>query len=164
MIIPALVGGVAAGFLSSLPLANCFCCLWIILGAFLAVFLYSRDLAKPLSLADGLLLGILSGLVATIIDFFLSIPFQAINAALASRFLETLAQFTEEIPFNWDRWLERSEMARLGFPLIFFTLILRTFIFVGLGAVGGALGVAFFGRRKRGSVSVDSKVEEEKEK
>lgn len=148
MIVPALIGGLAAGVLSSLPLANCFCCLWIILGAGLAVFLYSRDNPKALSSSDGLLLGVLTGLIAAITDFFLSIPFQAINLALSRHFLETLSQFMEDVPFDWEDWLQRGELIRLGFPLIILVLIFRAILYAGLGAIGGALGVALFGRKK----------------
>lgn len=147
MIIPAVVGGVAAGLLSALPLANCFCCLWIIAGAALAVYLYARGSSKPVSSSDGLLLGILTGLIATIIDFFLSIPFQAMNLAFARRFLESLAQFTEEMPFNWEDWLKEGPIGRFSFPLAIFTLMIRAIIFAGLGAVGGAIGASLFGRR-----------------
>lgn len=147
MIIPAIVGGVAAGLLSALPVANCFCCLWIIVGAALAVYLYARDSSKPVSSSDGLLLGILTGLIATIIDFFLSIPFQAMNLAFARRLLESLAQFTEEMPFNLEDWFKEGSIGRLSFPLSIFTLMIRAIIFAGLGAIGGAIGASLFGRR-----------------
>lgn len=154
LIVPALIGGFASGFLSSLPLANCFCCLWIILGAGLAVYLYSRDNPKALTSSDGLLLGILTGLIATITDFFLSIPFQAINLALSRHLLEWLSQFAEDVPFHWEQWLERGKIIRLGFPLIFVVLIFRAMLYTGLGAIGGALGVVLFGRKK-GQTSIE---------
>lgn len=147
MIMPAIAGGGMAGVLSALPLANCFCCLWIIVGAALAVYLYARDSSMPVSSSDGLLLGILAGLIATIIDFFLSIPFQAINLAFSRRLLESLAQFTEEIPVNWEDWLKEGPVGRFSFPLAVFTLIIRAIIFAGLGAIGGAIGASLFGRR-----------------
>lgn len=147
IIIPVIVGGAAAGLLSALPLANCFCCLWIIAGAALAVYLYARDSSKPVSSSDGLLLGTLTGLIATIIDFFLSIPFQAMNLAFARRFLESLAQFTEEMPFHWEDWLKEGATGQFSFPLAIFTLMIRAIMFAGLGAVGGAIGASLFGQR-----------------
>jgi len=147
--VPALVGGLAAGVLSALPVANCFCCLWIIAGAVLAVYLYVRDSSQPVSSSDGLLLGLLTGLMATLIDFFLSIPFQAMNLAFARRFLETMAQFTEEMPLNWEDWLKEGPIGRFSFPLAIFTLMIRAIIFAALGAIGGAIGASLFGRRPK---------------
>jgi len=149
VLVPALAGGLAAGVLSALPVANCFCCLWIIAGAVLAVYLYGRDSSQPVSSSDGLLLGILTGLIATLVDFFLSIPFQAMNLAFARRFFETMAQFTEEIPLNWEDWLKEGPVGRFSFPLAIFTLMIRAIIFAALGALGGAIGVSLFGRRPK---------------
>ncbi len=113
----------------------------------MAVYLHARDSAKPVSLSDGLLLGIVTGLIATIIDFFLSIPLQAINLAFAQRFLTSLAQFTEKMPFNLEDWLKEGPMGRFSFPLALFILIFRAIIFAGLGAIGGTIGASLFGRR-----------------
>ncbi len=148
MIVPAVVGGLTSGALSAIPVANCFCCLWIVLGAMLAVYLYCRQTQVSFSTGDGALLGILTGLIATLADFFLSIPFRAISLAFTRRFLETLAQFTEDMPAGWETWLEKGNLGYLSLPLVIFSLTMRAIIFAGLGALGGVIGVSLFGRKR----------------
>lgn len=150
MLVPAVIGGLVSGVLSAMPLANCFCCLWIILGGMLATYLYFRESATRATSSDALLMGILVGLIAALVDFFLSIPFQALNLAFARRFLETLAEFTEEMPAGWENWLEKGRLTALSLPLMVFTLIMRAVIFAGLGALGGVIGLSLFGRQKGG--------------
>jgi len=148
MLVPAIIGGLAAGVLSALPVANCFCCLWIIAGAILATYLYFRESSALPHSADAVLIGVLTGLVATLVDFFLSIPFRAMSLAFAQRFLQTLAQFTEEMPAGWENWLEKGNLAQLSLPLAIFSLMIRAIIFAGLGALGGVIGLSLFGRRQ----------------
>lgn len=149
MLKPAIIGGLIAGVLSALPLANCFCCLWIILGAVLATYLYSQELKAIIHSLDALLIGVLVGLIAALVDFFLSIPFQSLNLAFARRFLETLAQLTEEMPAGWENWLDKGRLTGFSLPWLIFTLMMRTIIFAGLGALGGVIGMLLFGRPKQ---------------
>ena len=59
---PAILGGLFIGILSTLPIVNignmC-CCLWVISGGVLSVWLLQQDSPDPLTGADGALMGLL---------------------------------------------------------------------------------------------------------
>ena len=106
MLVPALVGGAVAGVLSAVPFLNCLCCLWIIGGAVLAAYLLAKDSPVAMTAGDGAIVGIFTGIVAAIVDTVVSIPFQAINSQFVQRFMEGLAEYTEEMPEGWENFLE----------------------------------------------------------
>ena len=76
---PALLGGVFIGVMSALPIinaGNCCCCLWVLAGGALAVYLYQQNSPVSVPAAEGALLGLLAGLIGGIIWVVLSIPIQ----------------------------------------------------------------------------------------
>ena len=53
---PALLGGVAIGVLSALPVvsvANVCCCAWIVFGGALAAYLMQANHPEPIQIGDG---------------------------------------------------------------------------------------------------------------
>jgi hypothetical protein len=78
-LMPALYGGIIMGAISGIPfvnLVNCLCCAGVMLGGFMAVFFYQKDL-KPgdptLTNSDGLQLGALAGVFGAIVGVLLTI-------------------------------------------------------------------------------------------
>src|SRR5918912_2144773 len=68
---PALIGGVILGLLSAIPfvnIANSCCCLWVLLGGTLSVYLYVKRSPTPVQYVDGLQLGAMAGVVGAIIN------------------------------------------------------------------------------------------------
>jgi hypothetical protein len=72
---PALLGGLLIGVLSSLPIvniANC-CCLWVIAGGLLTVYLQQQAQAEPIETGDavvgGLIAGLVGGLIAVVVGY-----------------------------------------------------------------------------------------------
>jgi len=62
----ALIGGVALGVLSALPVlgaVNCLCCAWVIGGGMFAAHLYVKEAQLPVTLGTGVLLGLLAGVI-----------------------------------------------------------------------------------------------------
>ncbi|MBS3818045.1 hypothetical protein KGY73_00855 [bacterium] len=153
ILVPALVGGGLAGLLSGIPLINCLCCVWVIGGAVLSSFLLSRNSPVSLTGGDGAIVGIFTGIIAAVVDAIISIPFQAINARIVQRVLESIAQYSEEMPPQWETWLKRGG-AETTFAMFMLGLVISVFIFAALGALGGIIGVAIFGKKpgeKKGS-------------
>ncbi len=75
---PALYGGVVMGLISGIPfvnLINCFCCAGILLGGFLSVFFYKKDLPGDMALtnSDSLQLGALAGVFGAVVSIILSL-------------------------------------------------------------------------------------------
>ncbi|MDO8680687.1 MAG: DUF5518 domain-containing protein, partial [Acidobacteriota bacterium] len=66
---PALLGGLAIGVLSALPvisLANC-CCAWILFGGALAAYLMQQNHPEPVNAGDGAIVGLLAGIVGAFV-------------------------------------------------------------------------------------------------
>ena len=88
MLKPALIGGIAEGVASSIPvfnLVNLACCVLVMGGGFLAAYLYMKD-APPSAkapLGDGLKLGLLTGLVGAVTFAAVTIPFAMLAPGLA---------------------------------------------------------------------------------
>ncbi len=75
---PALYGGIVMGLISGIPfvnLINCFCCAGILLGGYLSVFFYKKDLPESVQLTnkDSLQLGALAGVFGAVISIVLSV-------------------------------------------------------------------------------------------
>ena len=75
---PALYGGIVMGLISGIPfvsLINCFCCAGILLGGFLSVFFYRKDLTPDMTLtnSDSMQLGALAGVFGAVISILLSV-------------------------------------------------------------------------------------------
>lgn len=147
MLIPALVGGGLAGLFSAIPFLNCLCCLWIIGGAMLSSYLLAKDSRVNLGSGDGAIVGVFAGLVAAVAHAVINLPLQAVNVQIARRFLERLAQFAENLPSGLNAWLEQGP-GGVTLPMFFLGLLLSSVIFAALGALGGIIGMALFGKKK----------------
>ena len=96
MAVPVLVGGAAAGFLSGLPGINCLCCLWILAGAALSVYLYSKDRPEPTTPGDGAVIGAFSGVAAAAVNTVANFAFQSANLAfLRFRYQQAMTELEE---------------------------------------------------------------------
>ena len=133
MFVPALIGGVVAGVLSGIPRVSCLCCLWIIGGAFLAAYLLAKDSPVALTAGDGAIVGIFTGIVAAIVDSLVSIPFQPINSQFVQRFMEGLAEYTEDMPQGWENFLEKGAFEPSA-AMFMIGLLISVVIFSLLGA------------------------------
>ena len=80
-LMPALYGGIIIGLLSGIPFIsfiNCICCAGVMIGGFLAVFFYKKDLppdAPPLTNNDALALGALAGLFGALFSNIIAAGF-----------------------------------------------------------------------------------------
>ncbi len=161
MLKPALIGGVALGIVSVIPvinIVNCFCCAWVIGGGILAASLYVKGSMQAVTLGRGLALGLLTGAIGGVVDILFTIPLQLIMTSVGADALSQVEQIFERIP---DLPPESREALRAFFSnprgagLIFmilgafFTLI----VFSIMGMIGGAIGVAIFEKRKPGQGS-----------
>jgi hypothetical protein len=142
---PALIGGVVAGILSGSPLF-CLCCLWIIGGASLASYLAAKDSPVSLKAGDGALVGAFTGIFAAVIQAVVSIPFQAFNLGLLRKLMERLAEYSPNLPSGWDKWYSGGS-GPFSLAWFLFGLVVSAAIFAVLGALGGIIGMALFGKK-----------------
>ncbi len=100
MLQPALLGGLAIGVLSALPvinLANC-CCAWILFGGGLAAYLMQQQRPTPISVGDGALVGLLAGIIGACVWTLVSIPLQAVLIPLQTSIIERAMSTASDMP------------------------------------------------------------------
>jgi hypothetical protein len=158
----ALIGGVALGVLSALPVlgaVNCLCCAWVIGGGMLAAHLYVRDSPTPVTLGTGVLLGLLAGAIGAVVDTLFAIP---IHMALrgSAEMTEQMREWADEIPNLPEqsreilRTITSGGMA-VGSFLFVVTAFFKLIVYGAVAMIGGALGVALFEKRKIGTAVAD---------
>ena len=146
---PALLGGVFIGVMSALPIVNagnCCCCLWVLAGGALAVYLRKQNSAVPITAAEGALVGMLAGVTGGVIGSVLNIPIQMMMGPLQAEWLGRIAAGNEDMPPEVREMIDRMAAGgALGAAGIFMSLvnIVMSTIF---GMLGGLLGVAIFNR------------------
>lgn len=140
---PALLGGLVIGVLSALPLVsagNCCCCLWIVAGGMLAVYLRQQNSPYGVDASEGALVGLLAGLFGGIIGVLLSIPLDMMLGPVQRRLMERVIMSNPDISGDARDMLQRfSTPGALVMKLIFGVITGAVF-----GMLGGLLGVAVF--------------------
>ncbi|MFW6140174.1 MAG: hypothetical protein ACOC5S_02330 [Acidobacteriota bacterium] len=147
MFVPALIGGGVAGVLSGIPILNCLCCLWIIGGGIAAVFFLNKDISKPLTMGDGAIVGVFSGLIATVADFLISIPLAPLTNKFITNLMERIAEYADEMPAGWESWLDK-DTAETHISMVLLGLLINAIVFSVLGGLGGIIGVSIFKKDK----------------
>ena len=83
--VPSIIGGAVIGILSTVPglnFINCFCCAGIIIGGFVAVYVYNKTLGEnELTYSDGALIGIIAGIIGVVFSAILNSIFGEIGRA-----------------------------------------------------------------------------------
>jgi len=146
LIKPALAGGALAGVLSSIPFFHCLCCLWVLAGGILAVYLVSKtgsDQPSGFTQGDSLLAGALSGVFGAVISIIIKTPLSDYYLNWNKRFLESLARFADQMPPGWENWTEISQQGWNPFTFLL-NLLLTSIIFAFLGVLGGLIGFSLF--------------------
>jgi|SRR5918992_2717766 hypothetical protein len=138
---PALLAGAFIGVTSALPFINCCCCLWVLAGGALAVYLRQQNMPVSIDAAEGALLGLMAGFIGGVIAILLSIPIQMMMGPLLQEWMAQFMAANNEIDPEMREMLDRM-MAGSGMQAInaMFTLIGS----VVFGMLGGLLGVAIF--------------------
>ncbi|MBN1568151.1 MAG: hypothetical protein JXA73_09905 [Acidobacteria bacterium] len=158
MLKPALIGGIALGVLSSLPLINlfnCFCCAWVIAGGVIAARLYVKDSPAPVSLGGGVVIGLLTGAIGTLISALFSIPLHLMTGRGGLSAMEQMKEAMDRLPNVPAETREMIESLAsrgdINSALLIFGFIFMLVLYCIFGMVGGTIGVAIFEKRKPGS-------------
>jgi hypothetical protein len=144
------IAGLAIGLLSGLPLIsalNCLLCAPIWGGGMLAVWLYKRNSgALSVDNSKGTVLGLIAGLIGGLIAGVLGLLTSGGTAAVISGMQSQI----ESMP------AEQQEMMRQIITMIsdpstqIIGLVCNLVLFAILGAIGGVIGAAVFGKPKSG--------------
>lgn len=154
MLKPAAIGGILLGVLSLLPVLECACCAWMIGGGVLAAYLYVKKSSTAVTLGEGAILGILTGIIGTIVIAIFQIPLFLMSPENSREFADLLLQRMEQMPWyseeNQEAFFEFT--SREGFVKILYIASVGGYLVVDclLAMLGGPLGVAIFEKRKPG--------------
>jgi hypothetical protein len=141
---PALLGGVFIGVMSALPIinaGNCCCCLWVLAGGALAVYLRQQNSPAAIDAAEGALMGLMAGFIGGVIGVILSIPVQMMFGPLQEEWLGRILARNEEMP---PEAREMAERLMTGNTMRVAGALINIVTSVIFGMLGGLLGVAIF--------------------
>ena len=143
-LVPALIGGasifVVSMVLSLIPRAAMCTCLLALLGGVLAAYLYIRKSPTPVSGGEGIIVGAMAGFVTGLLRVaFLSITF-LLNREKIEELFEQVQERVRQVGANF------SDNGLL--LIILAGVILAVVMLVVFEAIGGAVGVALFEKRK----------------
>jgi hypothetical protein len=145
---PALYGGLVIGVLSALPvvnLGNCCCCLWVIAGGMLAVYLRQQNSPFAVTSAEGALVGLMAGLIGGVVGTILAVPMAAMMGPVQQQLIDHLLASRPDIPSETRDAIERyATTAGFGAAAIAFQFVVMVFVGAIFGILGGLLGVAVF--------------------
>lgn len=141
---PALLGGLAIGVLSALPvinIANC-CCAWILFGGALASFLMQQNHREPITIGDGAVAGLYAGLVGAFVWLVVSIPISTALAPFQGQMLQRALQNASDMAPEARAFLEglpTGPAVGLGLVFSFFVMLCVSALFGMFGGLFGAL-------------------------
>jgi hypothetical protein len=153
-LMPALFGGIITGVLSGIPFVNfvnCLCCAGVLLGGFMAVFFYNKDLTPqmpPLTSSDGLQLGALSGVFGAIVGTIISALLLAVVGNVAGQAMFDMvynfydsAGILDQMPPDA---IDQMEQGMKDSGLSVFNVIISLIIYPIFGLLGGLIGYSVY--------------------
>lgn len=146
----AMLGGLVAGLLSGLPLisaGNVCCCLWVLLGGVIAVYLYSKEV-QVLQSGEAALLGLQSGMVAAVVATIVSVPLRLIMSRVAGglqrEFIEKMLEQNPDFPPQLRDFMMHLFSPGFAVGLILLGFVFSLILYSLFGALGGLIGKAIF--------------------
>lgn len=143
---PALLGGLFIGVLSALPIlnfANC-CCLWVILGGMLTVYLDQQNIPTPIETSQAALGGLIAGAIGGVIS---SIAGMFMLSMAGGGWREGMDQALSSMP---DMPAETADMIRSlmeGPAMAIVSVAITVPLYAVFGMLGALLGTAFFRKK-----------------
>ena len=155
---PAIIGGVALGLLSAIPIVNFLnicCCAWAILGGMLAGYLYIQRSQTPVSTGEGAKIGAIAGAIGGLIYIVIGIPLAILTSTLmVSLVVSMLGSEASSNPILAQYLRQIQSGAILDqLPRIVAAGIGRAALLVGFSTVGSILAVSFFEKRRSGPLA-----------
>lgn len=143
---PALLGGLAIGVLSALPvvnLANC-CCAWILFGGALAAYLMQQNHPEPIAVGDGAVVGFMAGAAGALVWAVISLTIHTAMAPLQSRILRRMLENADNFPPATRDFLQSmAGEAAIGIGMVFLFVVMLCVSSI-FGMLGGLFGALLF--------------------
>jgi hypothetical protein len=143
---PALLGGLFIGVMSSLPLvniANC-CCLWVICGGVLVVYLQQQKKPTPVETGDAVIGGLIAGAIGAAIASLGVVLMTGLGGAMAAdnvrQALDQNSQIPPEMREKIMKWVSGPNLGIL-------IMCLSLPVYAVFAMLGSLLGLAFFRKK-----------------
>lgn len=147
--LPALMGGLFIGVLSSLPYikgGNICCCLWVISGGILAAWLMQQNTPRPITAGEGAVVGLLSGLVGTVVWILIAVVllfvFSSTPFDLAD-FQRAMSEGGRDVPPEAREALENLSPA----VILVVGGVIWAVVSMVFATIGGLIGALLFKRK-----------------
>ncbi|MCC7541590.1 MAG: hypothetical protein IT379_35555 [Deltaproteobacteria bacterium] len=146
--LPVLVGGVVPSILCMIPCVSIGCCLWVALGALVAVMMVQKKAGDAIDMGEGAVIGALCGIIVAAVTTGFGLLLNLIGVGLGGAgAAATVIQQMGGLPPDLRRALEDA-----GIPQAYAGLLLGScagccmnLIFYGIfGMIGGVGGAAIF--------------------
>jgi hypothetical protein len=147
MLQPVLLGGLFIGVLSALPvisIGNC-CCLWILGGGMLTVYLAQQNTPQSIRPGRGAVLGLLAGIAGAFVWLLVALALDVFIAPLQQRMLDEMLRNAQDMSPN-ARELIEMVAGRASSPARFVVGFGFQLCGASFAALGGLLGAMFFRR------------------
>jgi len=140
------MAGAVLGVLSALPIvnvANC-CCIWVTTAGVLAAWLMQQRHPLPIAPGDGAVVGLLTGLVGSVVWAILYLPIHALTGSIQQRMIDRALENASDLPPAFQQALESAQRGGGFFGLVigFMFMLVVSAIFSTLGGLLGAMLVA----------------------
>jgi len=157
---PAIIGGVALGLLSAIPLigaVNACCCAWAVLGGLLAANMYVKSSPTPVRPADGAVVGAIAGVIGAVIYVVVGLPLGLMTGNATMSVMEGIVSqagpeaaeaFRTQAAMMQNQSVGQRLMAAAPIALVGAVLL------VIFSTIGGLIGVSVFEKRKGGGADV----------
>ncbi len=146
-LMPSLYGGLLIATIWSVPglnFINCVCCAGVLLGGFLAVILYQKDITpemEQLTREDCTNLGVFTGIIASIAGMIIQFVIQLVFGDIAIDMMMKLAERMQvDLPPEIYQMIEEAKQEGpnlFGSILAMFVTIIPNTLFAFLGALIG---------------------------
>lgn len=138
-----LIGGTFTGVLSALPIvsvANC-CCVWLVGGGAVTVYLLQQGQTEPISLADASVGGFLAGVFGGFVFAIVSVPVQLVTQPIQRRMADLL-RGNADVPPELAEMV--GELSGAGIGSVLFSFVVMLVLGMVFSTLGGLLGGVVF--------------------
>jgi len=155
---PVVLSAMIMTLISSVPvlnLLNVFCCSGIILGGFIGIYSYSRQLANtntPLMQKDAIMIGLLSGIIAAIVQTGIGLAISLFSKTNPmAEAMEMLSGMGKDIPPEVMQIFDKfsNEYTQYGYSptLTIFSLVIHLVLFPLFGILGSFIGFSILKKK-----------------
>jgi hypothetical protein len=139
-----LIGGLITGLGPFVPILNLACCVFPILGSIVAVAVYRSSSSNPPTNNDGIVLGVMTAVVGTLIYGLLLGPVTLIFGGILQSFLSAAVPSLADAPEEIRPLLEFffTHFGTVVGVAVFSKIVARLGVSLVFGIMGGILGVA----------------------